>query len=69
MNIAAVKKLSKPQKIELMELLWSDLFGDNNSEISDAEKQMLDERAEFASKHPDKLKSVEEVFNKLLKNL
>ena len=69
MDISSVKKLSKIQKIELLELIWSDLFGDNNVNLSVSEKRMLDERARYASAYPEKLKSLDEVFEKLLNDL
>jgi putative addiction module component (TIGR02574 family) len=66
-KISELEKLSKEEKLRLAGELWNDAFDEKDILLSDAQKDELRRRINYAREHPDERKTWKEVREDLRK--
>jgi len=61
-----IEKIPIEERHELLNALWESLPDKENTELTDEQKKMLDERIAEAEKNPDSFVPWKEVRNKLI---
>ncbi|HEX6982973.1 MAG TPA: addiction module protein [Balneolaceae bacterium] len=66
-KIPALNSLSKDEKLRLAGELWSEVFGEEDIELTDAQKEELERRIRYAEEHPEEMTPWEAVRDELKK--
>ena len=65
-----ILKLSIPERIILVEEIWDTIVSeyDNDLEITNMEKKLIDQRLDSYQKNPEKISEWKNVYNRIVKS-
>jgi putative addiction module component (TIGR02574 family) len=65
-----ILKLSIPERIILVEEIWDTIVSeyDNDLEITNMEKKLIDQRLDSYQKNPEKISEWKDVYNRIVKS-